>query len=146
VNLVQVHEIHLQPPQAFIQLVQNGRERPRPFGSSRITPCTLVATTTASRRVFFFRKRPTTSSLAPLEYTFAVSKKLIPRSSACFRNGWLCSSLSAHACRPAFGSPAAGGRPYVMHPRQMRETLSPVLPKFTYSTRRSLFCLLSAFF
>ena len=40
--------------------------------------------------------RPTISSLLPAEYTFAVSKKLIPASTACRISGRLASSSSVH--------------------------------------------------
>ena len=55
----------------------------------------------------------------------------MPRSSACLKNGWLCSSFKAQAWLP--GRITVGTWPYDMHPRQMRETFSPVLPRFTYS-------------
>ena len=60
------------------------RDRPFRFGSSPIGLNTLVAKTTLSRPGprSFKAARPTTSSLAPTEYMSAVSKKLIPRSSA----------------------------------------------------------------
>src|SRR5439155_4403421 len=69
--------------------------------------------------------RPSTFSLTPREYMSAVSKKLMPCSSARLTNGRLSASSSTQ------------GRhcdvPYVIVPRQMRETLRPVLPNRTYS-------------
>jgi len=55
----------------------------------------------------------------------------MPKSNACLKNGRLCSSFKAHAWLP--GRITVGTSPYDMHPRQMRETFSPVFPKFTYS-------------
>jgi len=48
--------------------------------------------TTSSRRAKFLIARPRISSLLPSEYRFAVSKKLIPASSAFLMNGRLSSS------------------------------------------------------
>ncbi len=63
------------------------RESPDPLASLRIAPCTLVAITTSSRRAMSATARPKISSLDPAEYTFAVSKKLTPASSARAMNG-----------------------------------------------------------
>jgi len=52
------------------------------FGPGPVGKCTLVAMTNSSRLPCAFRNRPVTSSLAPLEYMLAVSKKLIPASIA----------------------------------------------------------------
>jgi hypothetical protein len=60
-----------------------------------------------------------------------VSQKLMPKSNACLKNGWLCSSFKAHAW--LLGRITVGTSPYDIHPRQMRETFSPVFPRFTYS-------------
>ena len=60
--------------------------------------------------------------------TFAVSRKLMPASSACRMNGRLASSSSVHGWMPRPGSPK------LMQPRQMRETSRPVRPRVTYST------------
>ena len=56
------------------------RELPRRFGPSPIGKCTLVASTTSSRRPW--RAFPTISSDSPAEYMSAVSTKLMPWSSA----------------------------------------------------------------
>ena len=58
------------------------RDKPRPLGSERIGKYTLVATTTSSRFAYSASARPSTVSLSPCEYMFAVSKKLMPCSSA----------------------------------------------------------------
>jgi len=58
------------------------RDNPPPFGPSRITPFSLVAITVSSRFALAFSQRPSTRSLSPIAYTFAVSKKLMPASSA----------------------------------------------------------------
>jgi hypothetical protein len=42
------------------------------------------------------RARPTISSLDPCEYIFAVSKKLMPASTACRISGRLSASVSDH--------------------------------------------------
>src|SRR2546426_3367483 len=55
----------------------------------------------------------------------AVSKKLMPASIAWRIRGRLCSSSRTHS-RHFF-------EPYVIVPRQTRETLRPVEPRFTYS-------------
>jgi hypothetical protein len=55
----------------------------------------------------------------------------MPKSNACLKNGWLCSSFKAHAWLP--GRITVGTSPYDMHPRQMRETFRPVFPRFKYS-------------
>jgi hypothetical protein len=100
-NLVQVHIVRLQALQALVQLEEDLLARePLPFGSSRITPFSLVAITMFSRFVFAFKNLPTNSSLDPVEYTFAVSQKLMPKSKACLKNGWLCDSFKAHAWLP----------------------------------------------
>src|SRR5215203_4265929 len=97
---------------------------PAAFGSSSsITPCTLVASTMASRLPFRLSAFPTTSSLAPVLYTFAVSRKLTPSSMA--RS--MMSAESSSPVRP----------PNIMHPRQSSLTFTPVLPRFLYSTPRS---------
>src|SRR4051812_42460498 len=101
------------------------RDRPRSFGASLIGKCTLVAITTSSRRGTKSRiARPRISSDTPREYMSAVSKKLIPASSARLMNGRLASSGSTHERH--------AGSPYVITPRHRRDTLSPVRPRFTY--------------
>ncbi len=73
------------------------RDSPRALGPLPIGLNTLVAITTSSRLARSFSARPVTSSLAPSEYMSAVSKKLIPASSACLKNGRLSSSSSTHS-------------------------------------------------
>src|SRR5437016_2517409 len=130
------------------------RERPRSLGDDPDGKKTLVAMTTSSRRASSRSARPVTSSLAPLEYISAVSKKLIPASRARTKNGRAASSSSTHERHLLV--------PYVMVPRQMRETWRPVLPRLTYFMRRqnaegrrqkaiarrpfSAFCLLTSAF
>ncbi len=102
------------------------RERPRWFGSGPIGLKTLVAITTRSRPgPNSLSARPSTSSLRPSEYMSAVSKKLMPSSSACRMNGSDASSSSTQSRQP--------GSPYDMQPRQIRETLRPVEPRLTWS-------------
>src|SRR6476661_5319287 len=103
------------------------RDRPRPLGPCRIAPCTFVAMTVSSRRVKSARARPMISSLEPLEYTLAVSKKLMPASTAWRISGRLWSSGSVQGCGPRPGSP------YVMHPSATGEMSMPVLPSLMYS-------------
>src|SRR5262249_48465151 len=55
----------------------------------------------------------------------AVSKKLMPHSSARLTNGLLAASSSVHGCH--------SGDPYVIMPRQMPGTFRPVEPSRTYS-------------
>ena len=101
------------------------RDRPRSFGPSPIGKNALVAITAWSRVVKSLRARPTICSLTPREYMSAVSKKLIPASSARRMNGRLASSGSIqgrHAVDPK-----------VIVPRQRRETRRPVRPRLTYS-------------
>ena len=70
-----------------------------PNGSEVITtPFTFVATTTFSRLTpKCLRRFPVIRSLSPMEYTSAVSKKLMPASSARLMNGFACSSSSIHS-------------------------------------------------
>src|SRR5918993_6092098 len=102
------------------------RDSPAALRPPRIGPCTLVAMTTSSRLAKSARARPTIASLVPSEYTFAVSKKLIPASSASWMNPRLVSSASVHAWLPVPESPK------LMHPRQILDTSSPVGPSFVY--------------
>ena len=81
------------------------RDRPAPLAPLRIRPWTLVATTISSRSAKSLSARPTISSLVPSEYTFAVSKKLMPASSACWMNGRLVSSSSDQAWLPRSDTP-----------------------------------------
>jgi hypothetical protein len=68
-------------------------------------PLTLVAITTSSRRPNSAIARPTISSLVPAEYTLAVSKKLMPASSAWRMNGRAWSSGSVQRWLPRSGVP-----------------------------------------
>src|SRR5262245_46682538 len=56
----------------------------------------------------------------------AVSKNVIPSSTARRRNGRLSSSVKIHGLH--------FGVPYVIVPRQIRETLRPLLPRFVNFT------------
>ena len=59
------------------------RERPRPFSPGIVWPCTLVATTYSSRISNSLRRSlPVITSLWPPLYTSAVSKNVIPPSTA----------------------------------------------------------------
>ena len=51
------------------------------------------------RKPSFLSERPVTSSLTPPEYISAVSKKLMPASIACLKNGSDCSSSNIHSLR-----------------------------------------------
>ena len=72
------------------------RDSPRSLGSSLIGLNTLVAITTCSRRASALSPLPSTVSLTPSEYMSAVSKKLIPWSSARWMKGRAAFSLSVH--------------------------------------------------
>src|SRR5918997_6738186 len=97
---------------------------PAAFGSSSsIAPCTLVASTIVSRLPLRSSAFPTASSLAPVLYTFAVSRKFTPAS----MTRSMMSAESSSPVRP----------PNIMHPRQSSLTFAPVLPRFLYSTFRS---------
>jgi hypothetical protein len=74
---------------------------------------------------------PVISSLRPDEYTLAVSKKLIPASSACRTMSRQAASSSVH------GRPRSPGSPKLMHPSVITETSSPVLPSFPYRIESS---------
>jgi hypothetical protein len=87
------------------------RESPPPFGPGRIVQKTFVARTTSSRRAKSRSARPVISSLAPNEYTLAVSKKLMPSSRARLKKGRASSSLSAHSQRGAPSDKVALGSP-----------------------------------
>lgn len=81
------------------------RDSPRPFGPSRMGWRSFVAITTASRSAKSLSARPRISSLEPFEYMFAVSKKLIPASTACRMSGRAsCSPFDQTGC-PRPGSP-----------------------------------------
>jgi hypothetical protein len=125
-NLVKIDVIGAKAAQAVVDRMKNVLAREALLVG--IVPHrlkTLVAMTTRSRDgPNSFSARPVTSSLAPTEYISAVSKKLMPDSNARRKKGLLSSSSSTHS-RHFF-------EPYVMVPRQIRETLSPVEPRFTY--------------
>lgn len=70
-----------------------------------MAPCTFVAMTISSRFVMAFSARPVISSLEPSEYTFAVSKNVMPSSTARRISGIESSSPSVHAWLPRVGSP-----------------------------------------
>ncbi len=72
------------------------RDSPRPFGPGVIAPLTFVATTTSSRAMYFGSRRPVATSLAPPEYTSAVSKNVTPPSTARRTMGSAASSSSTH--------------------------------------------------
>jgi len=88
-NLVQIDVVDTQTLQAGIDRMTNMLfDVPRSFGVLPIGLYTFVAMTVSSRRnPSFLSARPVTSSLAPSEYISAVSKKLIPDSTACLKNG-----------------------------------------------------------
>src|SRR5918995_1155247 len=100
--------------------------------SSSIAPCTLVASTMASRLPLRSSAFPTATSLAPVVYTFAVSRKLIPSSMAR-------SMISAESSSPVLP-------PNIMHPRQISLTFTPVLPRFLYSTIHSFEVVAASFY
>ena len=111
---------------ASISFIIATRDKPLPLGPGRILPCTLVAMTTSSREAKSLMARPRISSLLPREYTFAVSKKLIPASSARWMKGRLAASSIVHGWVPCSEAPK------LMHPKQIRDTCKPVSPRFTY--------------
>ena len=63
------------------------RDKPAMFGADDMGLKTLVATTHSFSRANSLSARPVTSSLAPSEYMSAVSKKLMPLSTARRKNG-----------------------------------------------------------
>ena len=66
------------------------------FGPVDIGKLTFVARTISSSRPYSRSARPVTSSLTPSEYMSAVSKKLMPASSARRKNGCAALSSSTH--------------------------------------------------
>src|SRR5262249_7145946 len=102
------------------------RERPRSFGPAPMGPFTFVAITIWSRGLKSRSARPRISSLAPLEYTSAVSKKLMPHSRAVLTILRLARSLIVHRCHC--------GNPKDIVPRQIFEILRPAKPSFTKRT------------
>ena len=101
------------------------RDSPPPFVPGVIGMNTLVAMTISSREAASASTRPVTTSLAPAEYVSAVSKKLMPPSTAALMIGSAASSSSAHA--------RSRWAPKPIMPRQTRETRRPDVPRFTYS-------------
>src|ERR1035437_453727 len=98
------------------------RDRPPSLGPLPMGFPTLVATTHCSRSVEI--SLPVTRSDSPLAYASAVSMKLIPAARA------------ESTMRPA--SAASVRAPNIIVPRQMGETLMPLLPSFRYSMSLSL--------
>ena len=76
--------------------------------------------------IFFLSAFPRYSSLVPSEYPFAVSKKLIPRSRACFTISSVPDSSSVQSC-------SVPGFPKLMQPTQSFDTSMSVFPNFAYS-------------
>src|ERR1051326_1438185 len=101
------------------------RESPWLLGSGPMRWNTFVPIMTLALDAKSLRARPNTSSLLPSEYISAVSKKLIPSSIARLMNGRPCSSFNTHGLH--------SGEPYVIAPRQSRETFKPVVPSLMYS-------------
>src|SRR5471032_2357051 len=97
------------------------RDRPVSFGPLPMGLPTLVATTHCSRSVAI--SLPVTRSDSPLAYWSAVSMKLMPAARA------------ESTMRPA--STASVRSPNIIVPRQIGETLMPLLPSLRYSTSLS---------
>ena len=70
------------------------RESPPMFGRSFGGKNTFVAITISSRTAYSRSRRPVTTSLSPSEYMSAVSKKLMPASTARRKNGLAAASSS----------------------------------------------------
>jgi hypothetical protein len=107
VHLVEVDVVHLEPAQAVVDLAEDRLAgQTAAVGAGPHPSCTFVAMTRSSRElVSAFSARPVISSLVPSEYTFAVSKKLIPASRAWAKNGLLEASSRVQACRLRLASP-----------------------------------------
>ena len=103
------------------------RDSPAALRPRRIGPCTLVAmhdlVTVGEVGERAARRSP---RCVPSEYTFAVSKKLMPASSASLMKPRLASSSRVHVWLPDPESPK------LMQPRQILDTSSPVVPSFVY--------------
>src|SRR5438132_97288 len=97
-------------------------ESPTFLGSRPNCSPTFVAITRSFLRPA--RAFPTIFSVLPSEYTSAVSKKVIPRSRALAIIFFPSVAVTIHP----------DSSPNDIHPRQIRETLSPVFPSPTYST------------
>src|SRR5271154_1860750 len=106
------------------------RESPPPFSPALIGMKTLVAMTASSRVSSLETSRPVATSLAPAEYVSAVSKKVIPPSTAACTIGSAASSSSTHRRSLSL--------PKLIMPRHTRDTRRPVAPRFTYSMDSSL--------
>ena len=105
------------------------REEPARLGPVPIFWLTLVWMTSSSRSgPQRLRALPSISSLAPMEYMFAVSNQLRPRSRACL------TTSSALSWPMSQGRPQRLRSPKPMHPTQIPGTSSPLLPSFLYST------------
>lgn len=73
----------------------------------------------------FFKAFSNYSSLVPFEYVLAVSKKLIPKSRACFTISSVCFSSKVQSCIvPAF--------PKLIHPKHTLDTFIFVCPNVVY--------------
>ncbi len=90
------------------------RDSPAPFFPGRIRLKTFVKTCTSSRGAISLRRVPVISSLLAAEYTFAVSKVVIPRSYA-RRTKWRASSMPTLQ-----GWAPRSGSPYDIMPRRRR--------------------------
>ena len=101
-------------------------DSPPRFGPVPIRSRTLVATTASSRFAYSRTALPVISSLTPSEYTSAVSKKLMPSSTARRKNGIASSSsrIQGRHCR----------LPKLMQPSAILETTSPLFPRREYCT------------
>ena len=95
------------------------------LGPELIGKLSFVARTISSRFAYSRIARPVTSSLAPSEYMSAVSKKLMPASTALRKKGFAAGSSSTHGRHLEL--------PKLMHPRARRETVRPVRPSCVYS-------------
>ena len=99
------------------------RERPPPFSPGVIGMNTLVASTTSSRVRSLASRRPVAISLAPCEYVSAVSKNVMPPSTAARTIGSAACSSSTHGLSLSL--------PKLIIPRHTRETRRPLAPRFT---------------
>ena len=100
------------------------RDRPPRFGPGPMRILTLVAMTASSRDANSRTAFPVISSLTPSEYTSAVSKKLIPSSTARRKNGMASSSSRIQGRHSRL--------PKLMQPSAMRETTMPLSPRRAY--------------
>src|SRR5277367_5443456 len=105
------------------------RPSPPPFSPGVIGMNTLVATTTSSRERNLVSRRPVATSLAPFEYVSAVSKNVMPPSTAARTIGSAAASSSTQARSLSL--------PKLIIPRHTRDTRRPVAPRLTYCMRSS---------